>query len=264
MNSEWLGITDSHGLNFIPKLFRIEFQFRVDYDKSIEKESNPRHSKPIRIIPNVYNLVWCRSVKNQSKLNFQFWSIRINMSSDSFRLKTWFGFIRTEKSNWSGLFFNLFVFNEIQNICRIGSETDSGLTRNSSDSLGLNSSPKLSTGYWLKNTNFIIFRKRDDFRVDHDRSFKKESYPSEFMPFQNLFLNDSKICFWTIPKKSYSDLLELIESNWIVFQPICVQWDSKRSPDWFVNRLRKDSEYLRFAQIEFQSETFDRLVIEKH
>ena len=70
-----------------------------------------------------------------------FWAIRIENL-----FLNWFGFIRIDASDWVGLILECFLSNEVQNVFRIGSETDSGVARNSSDSLGINFNPILSPG----------------------------------------------------------------------------------------------------------------------
>ena len=50
------------------------------------------------------------------------------------------------ESDQVGLIFGPFSSNEIQNAFRISSETDSGMARNSSDSLGMNFNPILLQG----------------------------------------------------------------------------------------------------------------------
>ena len=70
-----------------------------------------------------------------------FGSIRGRIDSD------WFGFICIVASDWIGLGqidFYHFSSNELQKIFRIGSDTDIGMYRNSSDCLGMNCYPILS------------------------------------------------------------------------------------------------------------------------
>ena len=77
-------------------------------------------------------------------------SVWINASSDSC------GLLPRIKSDYVGSIFYRFSSNEIQNVLRIGSDTDIGINRNSSDWLGMISYPILSPGQLFCTTNFSI------------------------------------------------------------------------------------------------------------
>ena len=103
----------------------------------------------------------------QSETKF---SIRLNRSSNSFRLKACFGFIRIVASNVLVLgridFLPFFIKRDTKSfldwfgmIC-IGSDTDIGMNRNSSDWFRMNSYPILSPGKSAEGIKFKFFPKQ--------------------------------------------------------------------------------------------------------
>ena len=78
----------------------------------------------------------------------------------------WFGFIRIDVSELIGLsrigFWPFFIkrdtkrFSDWFGIIRTGSDTDIGMNRNSSDWLGMNFNPILSSGLSRKRTKYLI------------------------------------------------------------------------------------------------------------
>ena len=124
------------------------------------------HSEPIRTIPihsdicirvnanhsyQSEKIFVSRLMKNRQKsirfnLRYQSESIQMiprsdwKLGSHSFRLMP-----RT-KLDWVGLIFACFSLNEIQKVFRIGSDTNIGMNRNSSDWLGINFNPIFSPG----------------------------------------------------------------------------------------------------------------------
>ena len=145
---------------------------------------------------NVLYLVWWKPVKNRSDLirfnprkqcewirtnpkpSFQSESIRGRKDSNWFWLKIrfgsiraridldWFGLIRIVASDYIGLdwieFLPFFIKRATKRLSdwfwmiRIGSDTDIGMNRNSSDWLGMNSYPILSPGH--KRIFFIFYK----------------------------------------------------------------------------------------------------------
>ena len=163
---------ESIGLKFIPnqsELFRYLYPSQCE---SFRNNSNyvlyfvwwktiKSQSDLIRLIPS-YQSEWIRT---NSKLSLQTRSIRINpisgwskpyFQSESIRMNPrseWFGLILIENSIWmnqsSDWFKLIWIANLVSDyfgMIRIGSDTDIGMNQNSSDWLGMNFNPMLSSG----------------------------------------------------------------------------------------------------------------------
>ena len=180
---------------------------------------------------------------NQSETKF---SIRINPSSDRSKpneLKR----VTKPFSNWFGMI-------------RIGSDTDIGLDRNSSDWLGINFYPILSLGQiflgWKKNkTDFLCEICGEPLSPD-EKEFNLR-FPNHSKPFR-INLNE------TVPSSQSESFGFRVHSDWNFGL-------DQSEPDWFLTDLhrsrfrtffglvRNDSEWLGFARIKFQFETFARV-----
>ena len=79
---------------------------------------------------------------------------------------------------------------------RNGSETDSGMTRNSSDSLGMNFNPILSPGYYATAHTFIylIQRKKNNLEISlNQRNFSLTSSNTQIYLLQSHFFQSKKL-----------------------------------------------------------------------
>ena len=140
---------------------------------------------------------------------------------------------------------------------RISLDTDVGMNRNSSDSLGMNSYPILSE--WFRNNpkNFLylVWWKIVESQSDLIRFNLNQSLLGFTETGFSIRINPNHFDLRLIQ----IDALDWIGLSQIDFWQFLIKRGAKRFSDWFgivLNIFQNCSKYLWFAQNEFQSDIF--------